>query len=243
MDEMRTQAVGDTLDKRGAPFDGIFRGEKRVTMIPPRLLGGRESVQVDCCASPESGALAATVSARFGGGAIAAVMHYVDFSAEREGKAEVVATMEYVGATEMPWLGFFTGLKRVWEVNGAKAQERLDSPTEWRSLSARCAELGLFNGGDRYERLVDTVSAIGRMSNVNDVDKVLAIWRDSVPEEKRERWPVIDPPAEDQVTETAQLGTLWPIQRVNERPTESPDGIGENGSAGEQDVVAIADDN
>ncbi|MCH5377073.1 MAG: hypothetical protein JJ992_24180 [Planctomycetes bacterium] len=45
-----------------------------------------------------------------------------------------------------------------------------------------------------------------------DVDKVLALWRDSVPEETRQKWPIIDPPAEDRISDTTQLAGLVPVQ-------------------------------
>jgi len=45
-----------------------------------------------------------------------------------------------------------------------------------------------------------------------DVNKVLAIWRASVPEDVRKKWPVIDPPKADRVLEIAGLETLMPVQ-------------------------------
>ncbi len=48
-----------------------------------------------------------------------------------------------------------------------------------------------------------------------DVDKVLAIWRDSVPEETRQKWPMIDPPTEDRILDTTQLTGLVPVQDPN----------------------------
>ena len=45
-----------------------------------------------------------------------------------------------------------------------------------------------------------------------DVDRVLAIWRDSVPEEIRKKWPVIDPPAEDRILDASLLTGLIPVQ-------------------------------
>lgn len=45
-----------------------------------------------------------------------------------------------------------------------------------------------------------------------DVDKVLAIWRDSVSEEIRQKWPVIDPPAEDRLADVSSFTSLVPLQ-------------------------------
>ena len=61
-----------------------------------------------------------------------------------------------------------------------------------------------------------------------DVDQVLAVWRDSVPAEERNKWPVVDPPAEDRIADTSQLAGLIPVQ-------EQP-------SADSQQLVAAADD-
>ena len=44
------------------------------------------------------------------------------------------------------------------------------------------------------------------------VDTILAIWRDSVPEETRKQWLVADPAAEDRVTETVSTTALVPVQ-------------------------------
>jgi hypothetical protein len=45
-----------------------------------------------------------------------------------------------------------------------------------------------------------------------DVDQVLALWRESVPAEIRNKWPVVDPPAEDRIADTSQLVGLIPLQ-------------------------------
>jgi hypothetical protein len=45
-----------------------------------------------------------------------------------------------------------------------------------------------------------------------DVDQVLAIWRQSVPAEERDKWPVVDPPVEDQIADTSLLTGLIPLQ-------------------------------
>lgn len=45
-----------------------------------------------------------------------------------------------------------------------------------------------------------------------DIDEVLAIWRDSVSEEVRQKWPVIDPPIHDRVLNKDLLTGLIPVQ-------------------------------
>jgi len=45
-----------------------------------------------------------------------------------------------------------------------------------------------------------------------NVDTILALWRDSVPEETRQRWLIADPAAEDRVADTAFAKTLVPLQ-------------------------------
>jgi len=48
-----------------------------------------------------------------------------------------------------------------------------------------------------------------------DVDQVLSIWRESVPEELRAKWPVIDPPMEDRILDLTQLTGLIPRQGID----------------------------
>jgi hypothetical protein len=50
-----------------------------------------------------------------------------------------------------------------------------------------------------------------------DVDKVLAIWRDSVPSNVRNKWLVVDPPAKDRLENIGNLagGVLVPVQGVS----------------------------
>ena len=61
-----------------------------------------------------------------------------------------------------------------------------------------------------------------------DVDQVLAVWRDSVPAEERNKWPVVDPPAADRIADTSHLTGMIPLQ-------EQP-------SADSEQMVATADD-
>jgi hypothetical protein len=56
-----------------------------------------------------------------------------------------------------------------------------------------------------------------------DVNKVLAIWRASVSDDIRKKWPIIDPPEEDRVEEFVGLETLAPVQGFpveEEQPAE-----------------------
>jgi len=53
------------------------------------------------------------------------------------------------------------------------------------------------------------------------VDEVLSIWRESVPEELRAKWPVIDPPKEDRILDVSQLTGLVPVQEIAE-PASTP---------------------
>ena len=54
------------------------------------------------------------------------------------------------------------------------------------------------------------------------VDEVLSIWRESVPEEMRAKWPVIDPPKEDRILDVSQLTGLVPVQEVAEPASPTP---------------------
>ena len=54
------------------------------------------------------------------------------------------------------------------------------------------------------------------------VDAILAIWRDSVPEETRQRWLIADPAAEDRVADTAFAKTLVPVQQPAAAPAARP---------------------
>jgi hypothetical protein len=54
-----------------------------------------------------------------------------------------------------------------------------------------------------------------------NVEQVLSIWRESVPEELRAKWPVIDPPQEDRILDPTQLTGLIPRQDIVE-PAHSP---------------------
>ncbi len=57
-----------------------------------------------------------------------------------------------------------------------------------------------------------------------NVDEVLSIWRESVPQELRAKWPVIDPPKEDRILDASQLTGLVPVQEIPEPPSAPPTG-------------------
>ncbi|MFV1966206.1 MAG: hypothetical protein ACC628_12345 [Pirellulaceae bacterium] len=56
-----------------------------------------------------------------------------------------------------------------------------------------------------------------------DIDEVLAIWRDSVPEEIRNQWLVIDPPEEDRVADLAGVEGLTPLQKFPTIESSEPE--------------------
>jgi hypothetical protein len=58
-----------------------------------------------------------------------------------------------------------------------------------------------------------------------DIDRVLAIWRDSVSEEIRRKWPIVDPPVEDRILDVDLLTGLIPVQDPygTSRPVELAD--------------------
>jgi hypothetical protein len=47
-----------------------------------------------------------------------------------------------------------------------------------------------------------------------DVETILGIWRDSVPEETRRTWLIADPAAEDCVADAESTGLLVPVQKA-----------------------------
>jgi hypothetical protein len=51
-----------------------------------------------------------------------------------------------------------------------------------------------------------------------DVDKVLAIWRASVPVETRRKWLIVDPAEEDRVLDNACIERLFPVHDLAPRP-------------------------
>jgi len=68
-----------------------------------------------------------------------------------------------------------------------------------------------------------------------DVDEVLSIWRDSVPEELRKKWPVIDPPEADRVSEFTDLETLAPVQDVRDQEEDTVAAVDEAETAEPED--------
>ena len=55
-----------------------------------------------------------------------------------------------------------------------------------------------------------------------DVNQVLSLWRESVSEEVRKKWPVVDPPVEDRILNVAALDTLVPVQDVDAARNRPP---------------------
>ena len=54
-----------------------------------------------------------------------------------------------------------------------------------------------------------------------NVSQVLAIWRASVSDEVRQKWPVVDPPKEDRFEEFVDVDTLVPVQDVDGQDKET----------------------
>jgi hypothetical protein len=55
-----------------------------------------------------------------------------------------------------------------------------------------------------------------------DVDKVLAVWRASVPEENRKHWLAVDPAEQDRVTDLPETDALIPLQVVGQPQPSLP---------------------
>jgi len=68
------------------------------------------------------------------------------------------------------------------------------------------------------------------------VDAILAIWRDSVPEETRKKWLVIDPAAADRVADAAATASLVPLQDPDAVRATAPPAVAAAATAG--DAVA-----
>lgn len=69
-----------------------------------------------------------------------------------------------------------------------------------------------------------------------NVERVLAIWRDSVPAEAREKWAHVDPAKEDQIADTVELAHLRPALP---RPVALASATGEESSV--ENAVATTD--
>jgi hypothetical protein len=64
-----------------------------------------------------------------------------------------------------------------------------------------------------------------------DVEEVMAIWRESVSEELRRQWPIIDPPKEDRLIDLASTDKLIPVQSFDVVTPETPNPEAEEGQA------------
>ena len=73
-----------------------------------------------------------------------------------------------------------------------------------------------------------------------NVAEVLSIWRESVPEELRAKWPVIDPPKEDRILDVSKLTGLVPVQEIAEPAT--PASVPETGPVASIDAPPTAAD-
>jgi hypothetical protein len=73
-----------------------------------------------------------------------------------------------------------------------------------------------------------------------DVNEVLAIWRDSVPEETRKKWFVVDPPKEDRILDLAAAEGLVPVQEFptleEPQPESQADATAETDTESETDT-------
>jgi len=58
-----------------------------------------------------------------------------------------------------------------------------------------------------------------------DVNKVLAVWRASVPQEERMKWPVVDPPAADKILDATTVSTRLPVQDPHWKPTPATENV------------------
>ena len=75
------------------------------------------------------------------------------------------------------------------------------------------------------------------------VKQVLAIWRDSVPQDIRTKWPVINPPAEDRLLVVKDTDGIIPsgFSIVIERePEVTPDEEVTSGDAGSEENPEVA---
>jgi hypothetical protein len=75
-----------------------------------------------------------------------------------------------------------------------------------------------------------------------DVDNVLAVWRDSVPAEERNKWPVVDPPEADRIADTSHLTGLIPVQQQPAPEGEEMIATADDAAPAEPDTESPADD-
>lgn len=76
-----------------------------------------------------------------------------------------------------------------------------------------------------------------------NVDQVLAIWRASVSDEIRQKWPIVDPPKEDRFETFVGIDTLIPVQDVDGQAEETEVATAEtNGEAADEEEAAADDD-
>ncbi|MCA9143872.1 MAG: hypothetical protein H6822_08830 [Planctomycetaceae bacterium] len=73
-----------------------------------------------------------------------------------------------------------------------------------------------------------------------NVNEVLAIWRESVPKDIRDRWPIADPAPEDRVDPEASINDWLPLQIPGTPSTEEDAGEGSVEEATENDDAVAA---
>jgi len=75
-----------------------------------------------------------------------------------------------------------------------------------------------------------------------NVKEVLAIWRASVDEEVRKKWPVIDLAPEDQILDVSAIEGLVPVQRLVKAQEPQTAVAARKGDSDETDTEAVADE-
>ena len=73
-----------------------------------------------------------------------------------------------------------------------------------------------------------------------NVEEVLAIWRASVDEDVRKKWPVIDLASEDQILDASAIESLVPVQRLVKAQKPQPAGAAKEGDSDEADTEPVA---
>ncbi len=75
-----------------------------------------------------------------------------------------------------------------------------------------------------------------------NVDQVLAIWRASVSDEVRQKWPVVDPPKGDRFEEFVDVDTLIPVQDVDGQDKETEVAVADSEEDAPEDDEAESED-
>jgi hypothetical protein len=75
-----------------------------------------------------------------------------------------------------------------------------------------------------------------------NVSQVLAIWRASVSDEVRQKWPVADPPKEDRFEEFVDVDTLIPVQDVDGQDKETEVAVADSEEEAPEDDEAESEE-